>query len=435
MLIIVKTRLLRTSDRNYSQFYLVNFRQLRENIIIAWRSIKGQALRTILTIFIIALGIMSLVGMLTAIDVLKQSINDNFAFLGANTFTIRNRGFRTSFGSGGQRPKKHPVITYEQAVQFKNSFEFPGTVSVSAMATQAGVIKRASKKTNPNVPITGCDDNYLDASGFEIFKGRNFSPEEVQSGRNVAIIGTEIQKNLFDGNDCIGQEISIGPKRYTIIGILASKGAGIGISNDRSVLITLNNLRQNYKSEKTSFVITVKVPKAEFIEPGIEEATGKFRIARADLPGREPSFEIVKSDSIINELLGMTAYISVGSVVIAVITLLGALIGLLNIMLVSVTERTREIGVRKAIGATRRSIAMQFLIEAILICQLGGALGVVMGIGIGNLMTVIFGGSFIIPWNWIITAVIVCFVVGVISGFYPALRASKLDPVESLRHE
>jgi putative ABC transport system permease protein len=297
------------------------------------------------------------------------------------------------------------------------------------------VIKRNNKKTNPNIPITGCDDNYLAASGFEIENGRNFSQEDIQTGRNVTIIGAEIQKNLFDGNDCIGQEISIGPKRYTIIGILASKGAGIGISNDRSVLITLNNLRQNYRNEKTSFVITVKVPKAELIDPGIDEATGKFRIARNDLPGREPSFEIVKSDSIINELLGMTAYISIGSVVIAVITLLGALIGLLNIMLVSVTERTREIGVRKAIGATRNSIALQFLIEAILICQLGGALGVVLGIGIGNLMTLIFGGSFIIPWNWIITAVVVCFIVGVISGFYPALRASKLDPVESLRHE
>jgi putative ABC transport system permease protein len=413
----------------------VKLRQLRENIIIAWRSIKGQMLRTVLTIFIIALGIMSLVGMLTAIDVLKQSINDNFAFLGANTFTIRNRGFRASFGKGGQRPKKHPVITYEQALQFKNSFQFPGSVSVSAMATQAGVIKRASKKTNPNIPITGCDDNYLDASGFEIAEGRNFTPEEVQTGRNVTVIGAEIKKNLFGGNNCIDQEISIGPKRYTIIGVLASKGAGIGISNDRSVLITLNNLRQNYKNEKTSFVITVKVARAELVDPGIDEATGKFRIARADLPGRESSFEIVKSDSIIKELLGMTAYISIGSVVIAVITLLGALIGLLNIMLVSVTERTREIGVRKAIGATRRSIALQFLIEAILICQLGGALGVVLGIGIGNLMTVIFGGSFIIPWNWIITAVVVCFVVGVISGFYPALRASKLDPVESLRYE
>jgi len=413
----------------------MKFRQLRENITIAWRSIKGQMLRTVLTIFIIALGIMSLVGMLTAIDVLKQSINENFAFLGANTFTIRDRGFRASFGKGGQRAKKHPIITYEQAISFKNEFEFPATVSISALASRAAVIKNGSKKTNPNIMVTGGDENYIEASGFAVEEGRNFTNEEVQTGRNVVIIGAEIKKNLFNNNDCLEQAVSIGPKRYRIIGVLEAKGAGIGMSNDRSVIITLNNLRQNYKTEKTSFAITVKVGNADLIDPGIDAATGGFRIARGDLAGEDPSFEIVKSDSIIKQLLGMTSYISIGSVVIAIITLLGALIGLLNIMLVSVTERTREIGVRKAIGATRNGIAFQFLIEAILICQLGGALGVFLGIGIGNLMTLIFGGAFIIPWNWIITAVIVCFVVGVISGFYPAMRAAKLDPVESLRHE
>lgn len=378
---------------------------------------------------------MSMVGMLTAIDVLKQSINDNFSFLGANTFTIRNRGFRVHFGSSGKKRKKHPSITYEQAIRFKEEFEFPCVVSVSTMATQAGVIKRNNKKTNPNIPISGVDENYIEASSFEIKSGRNFTPDEVIAGRNVAIIGAEIEKNLFEGESAIEQDINIGPKRYRIIGVLTSKGAGIGISNDRAVLITLNNVRQNYKKQNASFVITVKVPQAELVDPGIQEATGKFRVIREDLPGRETSFEMVKSDSIIKELLGMTSYISVGSIVIAAITLLGAIIGLLNIMLVSVTERTKEIGIRKAIGATRSSVAIQFLIEAIFICQIGGALGVLMGIGIGNLVTLIFGGSFIIPWNWIITAVVVCFVVGVLSGFYPALRASKLDPVESLRHE
>ncbi len=408
---------------------------LRENIIIAWRSIRGQMLRTSLTILIIAFGIMSLVGMLTAIDVLKQSINENFSFLGANTFSIKNRGMRIQFGRGGQKPKKHPEISYEEALRFKNEFNFPAIVSISANATATGVLKYGSKKTHPNIPVIGGDENYLQAAGYEIASGRNFTNEEVQSGSNVVIVGSEIKKNFFGVNSAIGESIWVGSKRYTIIGTLEEKGAGIGMGNDRLAIIPLNNLRMNYKNQKTSFAITVKCNSADILENAVGEATGTFRIIRNDKPGREDSFDIEKSDSLINELLGMTQYISMGSIVIALITLLGALIGLLNIMLVSVTERTREIGVRKAIGATRSSIANQFLIEAILICQLGGILGVLLGILIGNSMTAIIGGSFIVPWNWMILSVIVCFIVGVASGFYPAMKAAKLDPVESLRYE
>jgi putative ABC transport system permease protein len=408
---------------------------LLENIIIAWRSIRGQMLRTVLTILIIAFGIMSLVGMLTAIDVLKQSINENFSFLGANTFSIKNRGMRIQFGRGGQKPKKHPEITYQEALRFKNEFNFPAIVSISANATGTGVLKYGSKKTHPNIPVIGADENYLLAAGYEIATGRNFTNEEVQSGANVVMVGAEIKKNFFGINPAIGESIWVGSKRYTIIGTLVEKGAGIGMGNDRIAIIPINNLRMNYKNQKTSFVITVKCNSADILENAVGEATGAFRIIRDDKPGREDSFEIEKSDSLINELLGMTQYISMGSIVIALITLLGALVGLLNIMLVSVTERTREIGVRKAIGATRSSIANQFLIEAILICQLGGALGVVLGILIGNSMTAIIGGSFVVPWNWMILSVVVCFIVGVASGFYPAMKAAKLDPVESLRYE
>jgi len=410
-------------------------RLLSENIIIAWRSIRGQLLRTVLTILIIAFGIMSLVGMLTAIDVLKQNISENFAFLGANTFTIRNRGMTIQFGKGGQKPKRHPQIQYEEAVRFKQEFNFPAVVSISANATAAGVLKYGSKKTHPNIPVIGGDEDYVETGGFEIDKGRNFTMEELSAGRSVVIIGSEIRSNFFGDNSGLEEGIWIGSKRYTVIGTLKEKGSGMGMGSDRTVIIPINNLRANYESDRTSFVVTVKCPSPEVMESAVGEATGLFRIIRQDRPGREESFEIEKSDSLIKELLGMTTYISIGSIVIAIITLVGALIGLLNIMLVSVTERTREIGVRKAIGATRQSIAIQFLIEAIFICQLGGALGTVLGILVGNMLTLILGGSFIIPWNWIIVAVAVCFIVGVISGFYPAMKASKLDPVESLRYE
>lgn len=410
-------------------------RLLSENIIIARRSIRGQLLRTVLTILIIAFGIMSLVGMLTAIDVLKQNINEKFSFLGANTFTIYNKGLTFRMGRGGQRPKKHPAISYLEAVQFKERFEYPAIVSISANATRAGVLKFGSKKTHPNVIVVGGDENYLDASGYELGHGRNFNTAELNNGHNVTIVGSEISRNFFGKDPGLGQNIWIGSTQYRIVGVLKEKGSGMGMGNDRTAIIPVQNLRMNYGSDNTSFAITVKCFSPEIMETAVSEATGLFRIVRKDQADREDSFEIEKSDSLINELLGMTKYISMGSVVIAVITLLGALIGLLNIMLVSVTERTREIGVRKAIGATRTSIALQFLIEAIFICQLGGALGVVLGILIGNSLTAILGGAFIIPWNWIGVAVAVCFIVGVLSGFYPALKASKLDPVEALRHE
>lgn len=407
----------------------------RENLIIAWRSIQGQLLRTVLTILIIAFGIMSLVGMLTAIDVLKQSINENFSFLGANTFAIKNRGMRIQLGRGGQRPKKHPEITYEQALRFKESFVFPSAISVSANATSAGVLKYGSKKTHPNIPVLGTDEDYLLTAGYEIEEGRNFTSDEIHAGAPSVIIGSEIKANFFGNNSAIGEGIWIGSKKYNIIGSLQKKGAGLGMGNDRIAIIPINNLRMNYKSGSTSFVITVKCEDAKIMDHAVGEAIGLFRIIRKDPLGRESSFEVEKSDSLINELLGMTQYISIGSIVISLITLLGALIGLLNIMLVSVTERTREIGIRKAIGATRSSIAYQFLIEAVLICQLGGLMGVVLGILIGNSMTVLIGGAFIVPWNWIIVAVVVCFLVGMASGLYPAIKAARLDPVESLRYE
>lgn len=412
------------------------FNIYRENIIIALRSIRGQLLRTILTILIIAFGIMSLVGMLTGIDVLNQSINENFSFLGTNTFSIRNRGGSIQFGHRGQRPKTYPKITFEQAMGFKDQFAYPDVVvSVSANASGAAKLKRGSKSTNPNIPVIGGDENYLVTAGYELGAGRNFSADEIRRGINKVIIGAEIKNALFGSENAVDKDIFIGTDRFTIVGILAEKGSSAGLSNDRVALIPVNYVRQKYQSNRTSFVINVFVRDPKAMESAIGEATGLFRTVRKDQLGKEESFEIEKSDELIQQLTGMTAYISVGSVVIAMITLLGALIGLLNIMLVSVTERTREIGVRKAIGATRKSIAFQFLIEAIVICQLGGILGVFLGMLIGNMMTLFIGGSFIVPWNWTILAVVVCFLVGVGSGLYPAFRAARLDVVESLRYE
>lgn len=411
-------------------------KELAENIDIAFRSIGGQLLRTVLTILIIAFGIMALVGMLTAIDVLEQNIHTSFQFLGSNTFVIQNKknmGGRPARVNRKEAPNRE--ISFEEAKAFKERYSFPSLVSISAFATSTGIIRYEEEKTQPNIPVSGGDENYLATGGFEIEKGRNFSFDELQSGADVVIIGEDIEEALFKGVNPVDKFVNIGTRRYMVVGVLKKSGSGINTGRDRSAIIPISNLRAYYANPSTSYTINVLLPQATMMDAGITEAEGLFRAIRRVPPGKNPNFEFERSDSIINSILSMTETLAIGAVVIGLITLLGAVTGLVNIMLVSVNERTVEIGVRKALGAKRRSILFQFLAEAILICQIGGLLGIALGILNGNSLTFFMGGKFVIPWMWISIAVGLCFLVGIIAGVYPAIKASRLDPVEALRHE
>lgn len=412
---------------------------LIENVREAMNSVKVHLLRTILTGAIIAIGISSLVGMLTAIDGIKAQIAESFAGLGANSFDIRNKG--ASGGrvvQEGKTEKTYPSISFREAQKFKEEFASIGISTVFNSVSGIAEVKRGSKKTNPNVRVRGGDENYLAIKAIKLVKGRNFSQMEIRYGNSVAIIGKEMEETLFEkGEDPLNQKITVFGRPYTVIGVLDKQG-GVGQDQgaDRQVLIPIENASRLDTRGTFNYRITGVASDPGKIDYEMGQATGFMRKIRQDRVGQEDSFELTKSESVAESLEEVAGYLRIGGFGIGFITLLGAAIGLMNIMLVSVTERTREIGIRKALGATPLRIRQQFLIEAITICIIGGIFGMILGIAIGNIIANFIGpGGFLVPWLWMIVSFIICIAVGLIAGYIPAFKASKLDPIESLRYE
>ncbi|TDB64461.1 ABC transporter permease [Arundinibacter roseus] len=412
---------------------------LKENVNEGLRSIQSNMLRTVLTALIIAIGITSLVGILTAIDGIQSSVNSSFADLGANTFSIRNyeNGNRRS---GGRQQKQFKDINYREATLFATHFrnDYNANVSLSSGIGGAIQVKRLSKKTNPNVSVTGIDEDYLAIQGYKIDIGRNFSKNDLENSMNVVIVGQEVIKTLFTREDPINQVINFMGSQFKIIGVLEKKGSlGGGTGADRIIFVPLETGRALAANRALTFDITASAPQADDSDYIMEEARGLMRRIRNDALGRQDSFEIERADALAKNFEEISSYLRIGGFGIGIITLLGASIALMNIMMVSVTERTREIGIRKSLGATPRVIRLQFLIEAIVICILGGLAGLVLGIAIGNVISksISSDSSFIVPWLWMFMGILVCVFVGVISGIYPAIKASRLDPIEALRYE
>ncbi|UXX78825.1 ABC transporter permease [Reichenbachiella carrageenanivorans] len=405
-----------------------------ENIREAVKSIMANKLRTTLTAAIIAIGITSLVGILTAIDGIQNSINDSFSNLGSNTFVIED--IRLERGKkGGVAQKNYPRLTFDQVSQFVDHYKVGEVTALYTSVTRNAEVKYGSEVTNPNVSVIGGDINYLYVEGYDIEDGRSISAFEHQNGANVALIGHEVLNTLFKENEkSLNKSISFLGMKFKIVGVLAKQGTEGGRA-DRAVIVPLGVARRLAKNRSLNYKIGVSVKDPTNMDHLMGEATGLMKAIRKDTPGGEKSFDVQEKKSLAERLGEITGYLRIGGFTIGFITLLGASIGLMNIMLVSVTERTREIGVRKALGATPKRIRQQFLIESIVITQIGGLGGVLLGFIVGNIISTLLADTFVVPWLWMLVGFGIGMIVGLLSGYLPAYKASKLDPIVSLRFE
>lgn len=410
--------------------------QFLRNISQSIEAIRANAVRAGITIFIIALGITALVFVRTAIDGISYGLGSSFSALGTNTFTIRNNERTVRIGRRGRnaRREKNPSITYRQAQAFKDDFEEIAPVSLTKWGGSTLQLTYQNEETNPNVSLTGTDENYLTTNRFDLAEGRGLSAEDVRLTRNVIVLGWEVKTQLFPFQEGVGNLVYMNGRAYKVVGILAEMGAS-GFNNlDRQALIPISTLRRT-NADLGSITLNVYAENADQIPFYMDEARQSFRIVRGLAPVDEDDFALIKSDAFVGQLLEQLQIITISAQLIALITLLGAAVALLNVMLVSVTERTREIGVRKSLGASKRNILGQFLWEAVVICQIGGILGFLLGVLGGNIVSSwIFDAAFVIPWGWLLTGATVCTIVGVVSGFYPARKAARVDPIVALRY-
>ena len=407
-----------------------------ENIRIALGSIRTQLLRTILTILIIAIGITALVGILTVVSALKNTLSSNFASMGSNTFNINQYETSTRRRGGSEVEKINPIISWPQAKAFKETYKYPFTeTSLSFVATTRAEVKFESEKTDPEISVVGVDEHFLMNSGLESTLGRNFTGFDIDNNAYVCVVGSDFEKGILKDVNPINKIISIRGAKFKVIGVLKEKGSTFGNSQDLRVLIPIQVARSLFTAPNINYSMSIMVAKETLLDEAIDNSINIMRRIRKLNPVQENNFGVSRSDDLINRIAEMTGVLSASAWIIGIITIFGSSIALMNIMLVSVTERTREIGVRKALGAKRRTIAFQFFIETLIIGQLGGIIGIIFGILIGYGISNAIDFSFVIPWGAVIAATITTFIVAVVSGSYPALKASKLDPIEALRYE
>jgi putative ABC transport system permease protein len=381
---------------------------------------------------------------------MNQSLKENFSFMGANAFSIRYKEMNARMGGPpqgeefskskkGKKEKKSnldKVIRLEESTYFKEHYGFNrAQVSVYRRGNGNNEIHYKNKKTNPQIAMFGADENYLAVSGYTLASGRNLNAVDLQSGRNVAVIGSNVAAKLNPARPekMLDKIILVSGKPYRVVGLLKSKGSSAMLRQDDVLITSVKNLRQ-YQINN-SYQIGVMVNNVAELEPAIGEATDQMRKARRLIPTEAENFVIDKSDKFAEMFIGFLAGISGAAGAIGMITLIGAAIGLMNIMLVAVNERTREVGLIKALGGKKKDVRRQFLFESILISILGAIFGIILGVLVGNIFSIVLGTGFVIPWMWVAIGIIICTVVGLVAGIYPAMKAASLNPINALRYE
>jgi putative ABC transport system permease protein len=418
---------------------------------LSYNTVKSNRLRTAITVVIIALGIMALISIITAVEAVNQSLTESFSTMGANAFSIRYKERTVRFGGGGNRGDTKKVnrnsrskvssegkpITFDEARAFKQRFNFPAVVGIALPGPAGIIVNTEAKKTNPDVRVIGGDESYLTLNGYKLSAGRNFTPTDVESGGSVCIIGNAIAEKLYGENTqkAVDKMITVSGSKYRVIGVLKDKGSSAFLNADKVVVTTYNNIRKIFGTNGKSYNIAIMVRDIKMMDVAVGEATGAFRPVRKLDVKEEDNFYIDKSDSIAQTFMKNLGFLKYATLAIALITLFGAAIGLMNIMLVAVNERTKEIGLIKSLGGKAAEIRAQFLWESIIISILGAVAGILVGILLGNLVAVLLKTGFVVPWGWVLMGVIVCTLVGLVAGLYPAYKASKLDPIVALRYE
>ena len=404
-----------------------------ENIDMALRAVRSNRLRSSLTIAIIALGITSLVGILTAVDSMDATLRDAYSRMGAGIINIRSL---YSMPAGMHRIRNSREISRAQAERFTDYYRAPATVTIFTTVLSGTRAEAGQKRTNPTTDVIATDGNYMKYNMLELSSGRSLSAADVEGGRFYCVIGDNVARTLFEAQeDPVGQTVHISGRSYIIIGVAAPVGNNAGGSMDGSILVPYTNALANLATSTPDFTIGILPDPSVSPETAATEAEMTFRAVRRLAPFDDADFRITRSEAVIEELNSTMRTLTIAAIVIGLVTLTGAAVGLMNIMLVSVRERTREIGTRKALGAASKRIKAQFLMESVIIGQTGGLIGIAAGILIGNIIAAVMQASFIIPWLWMLLAIALCMAVGILSGYLPAKRAAALDPIECLRYE